>query len=539
MVAVALAAFRASRADPAGGGRANSGAGLLEAVDALGVLRAAVDAVTLDVLGELERAASVGGEENPVVKAGHRTTASLLAELWRIGYPAAQQLCTVADATRPRSSLLGEELPARYPLLAVATRATLTESGDNANAGADTDAGTDSVVDADTAAGKVGGVLDPPIVSVDQAVVIIRELEKTMGCAREQVTIGERLLVEQASSLTVGQLRRVAVQVRDRLDQDGIEPREALRRRRRSLTITTTRDGLTHVDWYLDPESAGHVIPAIHAYVGADLRHPRFHNPARTAEPDTAEPGTADSDGGTIGADEVETPETPDTTGAATATGPIGVTDALDRLDGGIDADLMGGAGVMPESRSMGQIRSDAAVEVFRHVAGCDRAGDDRPPVTMLIRINLTDLHTGVGVAQIDGIDEPVSAATARRLAVDANLIPAVLGGHSEVLDLGRAKRWFSTAQKHALAERDDGCAWAGCPHPPRYTEAHHIRWWHRDTGPTNLANGILLCSNHHHRVHADGWDIHIHDNIPWFTPPPHIDPTRKPRRGGRIRVAA
>ncbi len=190
----------------------------------------------------------------------------------------------------------------------------------------------------------------------------------------------------------------------------------------------------------------------------------------------------------------------------------------------------------MPESRSLAQIRSDGAVEVFRHRAGCT-SGLTTPPVTMIVRVSLADLRTGTGTAEIDEIPTPVSAGTARRLAADANLIPLVLGRDSEVLDLGRSKRLFSPAQKHALAERDGGCAWTGCPHPPAYTQAHHIRWWDRDIGPTDLNNGILLCSTHHHRIHNDGWDITVHDNTPWFTPPAHHDPTRTPRRGGRIRI--
>jgi Domain of unknown function (DUF222) len=190
----------------------------------------------------------------------------------------------------------------------------------------------------------------------------------------------------------------------------------------------------------------------------------------------------------------------------------------------------------MPESRSLGQLRSDGAVEVFRHHAGCTRTAS-QPPVTMIVRVGLDQLRTGKGTAEIDGIEQPVSAGTARRLAADAQLIPIVLGGNSEVLDLGRKQRLFSPAQKHAFAERDGGCAWTGCPHPPGYTQAHHIRWWDRDTGRTDLDNGILLCSHHHHRVHQDGWNIQVRDNVPWFTPPAHLDPSGAPRRGGRIRM--
>jgi hypothetical protein len=122
-------------------------------------------------------------------------------------------------------------------------------------------------------------------------------------------------------------------------------------------------------------------------------------------------------------------------------------------------------------------------------------------------------------------------------MAADAHLIPIVLGTDSEVLDLGRTHRLFSRAQKLALAERDGGCAWTGCPHPPSYTEAHHIHWWDNHHGATDLNNGILLCSSHHHRVHQDEWNIQIRENVPYFIPPAHIDPHRRPRPGGRLRL--
>jgi hypothetical protein len=257
---------------------------------------------------------------------------------------------------------------------------------------------------------------------------------------------------------------------------------------------------MTHLDWYLDPESAGYVVTAIDTLVGHDLRTVRFHP--------TQPGGGAGSESGS-------------------------------------DADAEGDD--LPESRTLGQLRSDAATDVFRHLAACTpptgttpagtmSASVGRPPVTMIVRIGLDALHTGTGSAEIDGIAAPISARTARRLAADAHLIPAVLGSNSEVLDLGRSRRLFSRAQRLALAERDDGCAWPGCPHPPSYTEAHHIRWWDAHTGPTDLNNGILLCTTHHHRIHADNWDIPIHNNTPHFNPPSHIDPHRKPRPGGRIR---
>ena len=80
----------------------------------------------------------------------------------------------------------------------------------------------------------------------------------------------------------------------------------------------------------------------------------------------------------------------------------------------------------------------------------------------------------------------------------------------------------------------------AMCGAPPGHTKVHHIRWWARDAGPTDLANGCLLCESCHHRIHDNGWEIRIEGlgirAKVWFIPPPHVDPDRTPRLGGRAR---
>ncbi|WP_345761986.1 DUF222 domain-containing protein [Diaminobutyricibacter sp. McL0608] len=497
---------------------------LVRSLAALGAIRAAVDAVALHRIAALERERGFDSESDPVQAAGHPNVESLLAELWKTPLPAARQLCAVARATAPRHTLQGEELPAEFPDLAQALlgNGAGSEHGDDPVSGDAANLGDDA---RDVADGL------RPRVSVEQAGAIIRELVKTgPGCSLDERAMGERVLIEHAPGLTVEQLRKLAVQVRERLDQDGTEPREQMQRRRRSLTISITRDGMTHINWYLDAESAGHVVPQLTAYVSQDYRASHSQSEGSGTAPTAADhagglrfqlTGTTETVEG--GSAEGRAAWGGSAAGGASAGGPA--------TDGSADP-----SPIMPESRTLAQVRSDGAVDAFRHLAGCSTPGS-RPPVTMIVRIGLDDLRSGDGTAQIDEVPTPVSAGTARRLAADAQLIPMVLGGNSEVLDLGRSKRLFTPAQKHALAERDDGCAWTGCPHPPSYTQAHHIHWWDRDTGPTDLDNGILLCSQHHHRVHDDGWDIHIRDNTPWFTPPAHHDPTRTPRRGGRIRL--
>ncbi|GAB3385004.1 HNH endonuclease signature motif containing protein [Humibacter soli] len=212
------------------------------------------------------------------------------------------------------------------------------------------------------------------------------------------------------------------------------------------------------------------------------------------------------------------------------------------------------------DGRSISQMRADVLSELCRHVIGCESV-PTAPSTTVVVRMSLDDLRSGTGSAEIDGLVQPISIGTARRMAADAQLIPCVLGGDSEILDWGRAKRAFTRAQKLALSERDGGCSFCGSP--PSITAAHHIAWWRRDAGPTDLSNGVLLCTSCHHRIHDDGWEIRIEgadgDSVTdiggtgarsrvegagafrtaakvWFVPPAWLDASRTPRLGGRAR---
>jgi Domain of unknown function (DUF222) len=187
---------------------------------------------------------------------------------------------------------------------------------------------------------------------------------------------------------------------------------------------------------------------------------------------------------------------------------------------------------VLAEDRTIAQLNADALADLARCALSSADAPPALPSVTVVARIDVDALESGSGHATIDGIDQPISAASARELAAAAGVTPMLVRGAREVLDLGRSARLFSPAQKLALVERDGGCAWPGCHRPPSHAQAHHIKWWKRDRGRTNLANGIMLCSHHHHRVHDDGWGITIRDGRSWFIPPAHLDPEQRPRAG-------
>ncbi|MFD4325516.1 DUF222 domain-containing protein [Nocardioides sp. NPDC058538] len=129
---------------------------------------------------------------------------------------------------------------------------------------------------------------------------------------------------------------------------------------------------------------------------------------------------------------------------------------------------------------------------------------------TVIVTIDIDQLRTEAGIAQIVG-GSPISAAEARRLACTANIIPAVLGGASEVLDLGRKERFFTAAQRRALLLRSATCEAEGCDIPGTWAEAHHWIAWAQG-GPTDLDNATLLCSHHHHRAHDA---TYLHERLP------------------------
>ena len=101
----------------------------------------------------------------------------------------------------------------------------------------------------------------------------------------------------------------------------------------------------------------------------------------------------------------------------------------------------------------------------------------------------------------------PITASEARRLACGAGILPTVLGGKSQPLDLGRSKRLFTATQRKALAVRDRHCRAEGCEVPAAWCEAHHRHSWSRG-GKTDLAEGVLLCSFHHHRAHDHRYEL-------------------------------
>jgi hypothetical protein len=130
---------------------------------------------------------------------------------------------------------------------------------------------------------------------------------------------------------------------------------------------------------------------------------------------------------------------------------------------------------------------------------------------TIMVTIDHPTLAEQVGNSGVAFIDDvPLSAAAVRRLACTANIIPVVLGGKSEVLDLGRTKRLFSRAQRKALRLKHKRCRAKGCRVKAAWTEAHHLRQPWAEGGTTDLDDGTLLCCFHHHKAHDARYETRV-----------------------------
>lgn len=183
----------------------------------------------------------------------------------------------------------------------------------------------------------------------------------------------------------------------------------------------------------------------------------------------------------------------------------------------------------IPDPRSAPQRQADALIELAERA----RASEDFPtaagePPHVTVTIDWDALRTGLGSGTLD-YGQVISATTARRLSCDCKLIPIVLGGEGEPLDVGRAQRTVPLSIRRALVARDRGCSFPGCHRPSRFCAAHHCVHW-ADGGETSVQNCCLLCTMHHQQVHLQGWDVTIHGGRVEFRPPPIIDPDRRPR---------
>nr|WP_255413901.1 HNH endonuclease signature motif containing protein [Pseudonocardia sp. MH-G8] len=159
------------------------------------------------------------------------------------------------------------------------------------------------------------------------------------------------------------------------------------------------------------------------------------------------------------------------------------------------------------DQRSTGQRQAEALADacgfVLAHAdhATLPDAGGRRPHLNVLIR--LEDLETRARSAMLD-FGGRMSPASLRMLACDAAVVPIVMNGAGQPLDVGRSTRVIPDGLRRAVTARDRGCAHPGCDRTPSWCEIHHIWEWEHG-GPTELNNLVSLCKVHHRLIHDSG----------------------------------
>ncbi len=159
-------------------------------------------------------------------------------------------------------------------------------------------------------------------------------------------------------------------------------------------------------------------------------------------------------------------------------------------------------------SRPTAQKLGEAFAELIETLEPDTLPKAGRVNATVVVKIDLSDLLTGLGHATLDDATI-ISAGEARRLACEAGLVPAVFDGPSEILDVGRGQRLYTHGQRVYFDLRDGGCTTTGCDWPPSMCHAHHDHPW-SEGGATDVENGRLLCPRHHARAHDPRYEMRI-----------------------------
>jgi hypothetical protein len=321
----------------------------------------------------------------------------------------------------------------------------------------------------DVAAGVTSGE-----VSVAAAAAIVTGLGvPSASLGADDLLDAAQTLVAETAGLPPEKVARRARELRDELDAAGVADREQALRDKRFLRLTPRPDGMTSIFGLLDPESAALVTDAIDCVTAPRRNGPRFLDDTERAR-----------------------------------------ADAIER-----------------DPRSTEQLALDALVEMVRISAAADpgRVFGVRKPAVR-VHVDARDLERREGTGHLEGQTAAVSIATVERHACADGYIPVVFQSGGPI-DVGLTQRLFTPRQRIALAATWGGCAHPDCDRPPSWTEAHHALEWDNG-GPTDLANGVLLCRFHHLLVHNTGWSIRPPDQPAgtWLMhPPPGRPGVRKP----------
>ncbi|WP_163897039.1 HNH endonuclease signature motif containing protein [Mycolicibacterium pulveris] len=179
------------------------------------------------------------------------------------------------------------------------------------------------------------------------------------------------------------------------------------------------------------------------------------------------------------------------------------------------------------DHRSLAQRQHDALIAVGRIALMSGELGQlNGLPVSVIIRTTLQDLESRAGIGTTGG-GTVMPITDVIRLAGHANHYLAVFDNATgSALDLFRARRTASPAQRIMLIARDGGCTKPGCTVGAYGCQAHHVHADWAAGGNTNVDELGLACGPHNRSVNNDGgWStrMNTHGEVEWL-PPPNLD---------------
>ena len=172
----------------------------------------------------------------------------------------------------------------------------------------------------------------------------------------------------------------------------------------------------------------------------------------------------------------------------------------------GADPEADPGADAAPRRRLTPEVMGDALVRLIETYPAEKVPTSGGLNASVVVTMPLETLQDGLARATVCGTDVAISAATARRMACAAGIIPAVLGTKGRVLDLGKRRRFASSAQRLAkLIEQGGLCAVEHCDRPASWADAHHWKQRWAEVQRTNLDDLVMICPRHHTLAHLPG----------------------------------
>jgi Domain of unknown function (DUF222)/HNH endonuclease len=307
----------------------------------------------------------------------------------------------------------------------------------------------------------------------------------------------EPVLLEAAGRLDPPRLRRVIGHLQQVTDPDGASSEAERRHGRRGVWVAPTLEGMVALQGLLDPEGGQVLLAALEP-----LARPADGQDARSGDQRRADALVE------LARRNLESGQLPQTGGVRPQLAVVVDLDSLRGRPGAVGGEVVAGEGGWA---------GPLAPEACRRLA-CDGAVSrvlvSRPP---------TDSDRGPASDAGPPSSAPCGEqGLAGRLQAGMAWLPPVLGGApSQPLDLGRASRVITPAQRTALAVRDGGCVFPDCARPLAWCEGHHLVSW-LDGGPTDLVNLALLCRAHHRAIHEGGWQLTRGPDGRFTARPPH-----------------